>query len=154
MLSVRRLAAAGAKLEVGPRMTESSDTSDTPAKPQDYAGLRAELAMLVDDFSPVTTSCGLGSTHAPPGTKRSLDRNVQLRLGGRLTTGINHPVCWSRIWAQNTAKSIRTTATQCSKLDGSTSLTCSYETDRTGETATGWLITQRSQVRILPGPPL
>lgn len=34
-------------------MTESSDTSDTPAKPQDYAGLRAELAMLVDDFSPV-----------------------------------------------------------------------------------------------------
>jgi hypothetical protein len=53
MLSVRRLAAAGAKLEVDPRMTESSDTSDTPAKPQDYAGLRAELAMLVDDFSPV-----------------------------------------------------------------------------------------------------
>jgi hypothetical protein len=46
MLPVRRLAAAGAKLEVGPRMTESSDTSDTPAKPQDYAGLRAELAML------------------------------------------------------------------------------------------------------------
>jgi hypothetical protein len=25
-------------------MTESSDTSDTPAKPQDYAGLRTELA--------------------------------------------------------------------------------------------------------------
>jgi hypothetical protein len=69
---------------------------------------------------------------APPGTKRSLDRNVQLRLGGRLTTGINHPGCWSRIWAQNTAKSIKTTATQCNKLDGSTSLTCSYETDRTG----------------------
>ena len=69
---------------------------------------------------------------APPGTKRSLDRNVQLRLGGRLTTGINHPACWSRIWAQNKAKSIRTTATQCNKLDGSTSLTCSYETDRTG----------------------
>jgi hypothetical protein len=34
-------------------MTESSDTSDTPAKPQDYAGLRAELATLVNDFSPV-----------------------------------------------------------------------------------------------------
>ena len=34
-------------------MTESSDTSDTPAKPQDYAGLRAELATLVDDFSPL-----------------------------------------------------------------------------------------------------
>ena len=34
-------------------MTESSDTSDTPAKPQDYAGLRAELAALVDDFSPL-----------------------------------------------------------------------------------------------------
>ena len=34
-------------------MTESSDTSDTPAKPQDYAGLRAELATLVDDFTPV-----------------------------------------------------------------------------------------------------
>jgi hypothetical protein len=31
-------------------MSESSDTSDTPAKPQDYAGLRAELATLVDDF--------------------------------------------------------------------------------------------------------
>jgi hypothetical protein len=36
--------AAGAQLEVNPRMTESSDTSDTPAKPQDYAGLRTELA--------------------------------------------------------------------------------------------------------------
>ena len=34
-------------------MTESSDTSDTPAKPQDYAGLRAELAALADDFTPV-----------------------------------------------------------------------------------------------------
>jgi len=34
-------------------MTESSDTSDTPARPQDYASLRAELAALVDDFSPV-----------------------------------------------------------------------------------------------------
>jgi hypothetical protein len=34
-------------------MTESSDTSDTPAKPHDYAGLRAELATLVDDFTPV-----------------------------------------------------------------------------------------------------
>jgi hypothetical protein len=31
-------------------MSESSDTSDTPAKPQDYAGLRAELATLADDF--------------------------------------------------------------------------------------------------------
>jgi hypothetical protein len=34
-------------------MAESSDTSDTPAKPQDYAGLRTELATLVDDFTPV-----------------------------------------------------------------------------------------------------
>ena len=34
-------------------MTESSDTSDTPAKPQDYAGLRAEFATLVTDFSPL-----------------------------------------------------------------------------------------------------
>jgi hypothetical protein len=34
-------------------VTESSDTSDTPAKPQDYAGLRAELATLVSDFTPV-----------------------------------------------------------------------------------------------------
>jgi hypothetical protein len=40
-------------MEVDPRMTESSDTSDTPAKPQDYAGLRIELASLVDDFSPL-----------------------------------------------------------------------------------------------------
>ena len=30
------------KLEVDPRVTESSDTSDRPAKPQDYAGLRAD----------------------------------------------------------------------------------------------------------------
>jgi len=36
-------------------MTESSDTSDTPAKPQDYAGLRVELATLADDFTPVST---------------------------------------------------------------------------------------------------
>ena len=34
-------------------MTESSDTSYTPAKPQDYAGLRAELAALVNDFTPL-----------------------------------------------------------------------------------------------------
>jgi len=36
-------------------MTESSDTSDTPAKPQDYAGLRAELTTLVEEFTPVIT---------------------------------------------------------------------------------------------------
>jgi hypothetical protein len=36
-------------------VTESSDTSDTPAKPQDYASLRAELAKLVNDFTPVVT---------------------------------------------------------------------------------------------------
>jgi hypothetical protein len=34
-------------------VTESSDTSDTHAKPQDYASLRAELAKLVNDFTPV-----------------------------------------------------------------------------------------------------
>jgi hypothetical protein len=44
--AVRRLRAVVAKLELDPRMTESSDTSDTPAKPHDYAGLRAELAAL------------------------------------------------------------------------------------------------------------
>jgi hypothetical protein len=35
------------------RVTASSDTSGTPAKPQDYAGLRAELATLANDFSPL-----------------------------------------------------------------------------------------------------
>ena len=44
---------AAAKLEVDPRVTESSDTSDTPAQPQDYASLRAELGTLVGDFSPL-----------------------------------------------------------------------------------------------------
>lgn len=34
-------------------MTESSDTPDTPAKPHDYASLRAELEVLVKDFTPV-----------------------------------------------------------------------------------------------------
>jgi hypothetical protein len=34
-------------------VTESSDTSDMPAKPHDYEGLRAELAVLVNDFTPV-----------------------------------------------------------------------------------------------------
>jgi hypothetical protein len=34
-------------------MTDSSDTSDPPAKPQGYAGLRAELAALVQEFAPV-----------------------------------------------------------------------------------------------------
>jgi hypothetical protein len=53
--AVRRLRAVVAKLEIDPRMTESSDTSDTPAKPQDYAGSRAELAALADDFTPVIT---------------------------------------------------------------------------------------------------
>jgi hypothetical protein len=32
-------------------MAEPSDTSDTPAKPQDYAGLRAELAELASAFT-------------------------------------------------------------------------------------------------------
>jgi hypothetical protein len=36
-------------------MTESSDTSDTPTKPQDYTGLRAELTTLVEEFTPVIT---------------------------------------------------------------------------------------------------
>jgi hypothetical protein len=51
--AVRRLRAVVAKLEVDPHMTESSDTSDTPAKIQDYGGLRTELAALADDFTPV-----------------------------------------------------------------------------------------------------
>ena len=37
-------------------MTESSETSDTPAKPHDYASLRAELAQLVNDFTPVISA--------------------------------------------------------------------------------------------------
>jgi hypothetical protein len=36
-------------------MTESSDISDSADKPQDYAGLRAELTALADDFTPVIT---------------------------------------------------------------------------------------------------
>jgi hypothetical protein len=44
-----------ATLAVHPRVTESSGTEDTPAKPQDYAGLRAELAAWVSDFTPVIT---------------------------------------------------------------------------------------------------
>src|SRR5271166_1953029 len=35
------------------RINESSDTPDNPDKPQDYPGLRAELAELVNDFLPV-----------------------------------------------------------------------------------------------------
>jgi hypothetical protein len=42
-------------MEVHPRMNEPSDMSDTPARPQDYAGLRAELAELASDFTPVIT---------------------------------------------------------------------------------------------------
>jgi hypothetical protein len=34
-------------------LTESSDASDTPAKPQDYVGLRAGLDSLAIDFEPV-----------------------------------------------------------------------------------------------------
>ncbi len=36
-------------------MNEPFDTSDTPARPQDYAGLLAELAELTNDFTPVIT---------------------------------------------------------------------------------------------------
>ena len=35
-------------------MTESSDTSDKPDKPQDFANLRAELAKVTDEFAPAT----------------------------------------------------------------------------------------------------
>jgi hypothetical protein len=38
-----------------PRMNEPSDMSDALARPQDYAGLRAELADLASDFTPVIT---------------------------------------------------------------------------------------------------
>ena len=34
-------------------MNESSDTPEKPGKPGDYAGLRAELATLADEFVPV-----------------------------------------------------------------------------------------------------
>jgi hypothetical protein len=34
-------------------MNEPTDTSDTPARPQEYAGLRAKLAELTNDFTPV-----------------------------------------------------------------------------------------------------
>jgi hypothetical protein len=34
-------------------MTESSDMSDMPTKPQDFVSLRAELTALVSDFTPV-----------------------------------------------------------------------------------------------------
>ncbi|WP_255506888.1 hypothetical protein [Mycobacterium sp. AZCC_0083] len=50
----RRLRGAG-DLEVHPRVNELSGMSDTPAGPQDYAGLRAELAELASDFTPVIT---------------------------------------------------------------------------------------------------
>jgi hypothetical protein len=36
-------------------MNEPSDMSDASARPQDYAGLRAELAELAADFTPVIT---------------------------------------------------------------------------------------------------
>jgi hypothetical protein len=36
-------------------LTASSDTSDVPPKPLDYAGLRAELDELADEFTPVIT---------------------------------------------------------------------------------------------------
>lgn len=48
-------ATAVATKQVALSMTESSDNSDTPAKPQDHAGLRAELAALADDFTPLIT---------------------------------------------------------------------------------------------------
>jgi hypothetical protein len=34
-------------------MNEPSDMSDTSARPQDYAGLRAELTELAGNFTPV-----------------------------------------------------------------------------------------------------
>jgi hypothetical protein len=36
-------------------MNDRSDMSDTPSRPQDYAGLRAELAESAGDFTPVIT---------------------------------------------------------------------------------------------------
>jgi hypothetical protein len=50
---IKARARAGIRRTDGALVTESSDTSDMPAKPQDYAGLRAELATLVNDFSPL-----------------------------------------------------------------------------------------------------
>ncbi len=36
-------------------MNEPSDRHDASARPQDYAGLRAELTELAGDFTPVIT---------------------------------------------------------------------------------------------------
>jgi hypothetical protein len=51
------------------RMNESSDTPDNPDKPQDYPGLRAELAELVNDFLPVADELwggrGVGPDQVP-----------------------------------------------------------------------------------------
>jgi hypothetical protein len=57
-------------------VTESSETSDTPAKPQDYASLRAELAKLVNDFTPVINELW------PPGRPHLPVEIAQLRAAG------------------------------------------------------------------------
>jgi hypothetical protein len=52
--SFRRFGGA-LEMKAHPRMNEPSERPDTPARPQDYAGLRAELAELASDFTPVIT---------------------------------------------------------------------------------------------------
>jgi len=42
-------------------------------------------------------------------------------------------VWWPRIWPRNTVEPMRTSATWRDRLDGWTSMTCSYETERSGE---------------------
>jgi hypothetical protein len=42
-------------------------------------------------------------------------------------------VGWPRIWTQNTVEPMRISGTQRDRLDGRTLLTCSYETQRSGE---------------------
>ena len=58
-------------------MTESSDASDTPAKPHDYAGLRTELATLVNDFAPLINE----AVASPRGAQIPV-AIAQLRAGG------------------------------------------------------------------------
>jgi hypothetical protein len=77
-------------------MAESSATSDTPAKPQDYAGLRTELAALVNDFTPVINElwprledhkyrCELHSYGVPEG----YDKRVVSDIIGMLIEALN-----------------------------------------------------------------